>query len=82
MNKRQRKKFATIDASGVKEIAEMQRYIDSLENYLWSMAMFIDGKDNAKTVIKFSEKGSVTEWAVEKIYGFVKEHRKEKGDAK
>lgn len=78
MKKRQRKKFASIDASGVKEIAKMQRYIDDLENCFWCFAMTIDGKDNAKTVIKFTEKDSVTEWAVEKIYNFIKEHKEAK----
>lgn len=78
MKKRQRKKFASIDASGVKEIAEMQRYIDNLENYLWRMAMFINGKDEGKTVLDFTERGSTTYFATTEIYNFIKEHKEEK----
>lgn len=74
MKKRQRKKFASIDASGVKEIAAMQRYIDDLENYLWRMAMFIKGRDDGKTVLDFTEKGSATDFATTAIYDFIKEH--------
>lgn len=80
--KRQRKKFASLDASGVQEIARMQEYITNLENCFWSLAMTIDGKDNANTVIKFTEKDSCTEWAVNKIYEFVKEHREKKEEDK
>lgn len=72
MKKRQRKKFASIDASGVKEIAEMQRYIDNLENYIWRMAMFIKGRDDGKTVLDFTEKGSATNFATTAIYNFIK----------
>ena len=71
MKKRIRKKYAAIDASGVKEIARMQEYITDLENYIWCMAMAVDGKDNAKSVIKFTEPDSTTEWAVNKIYKFI-----------
>jgi hypothetical protein len=78
MKKRQRKKFASIDASGVKEIAEMQRYIDNLENYLWRMAMFIKGQDDVKTIVSFTEKDSMTNFATNAIYVFIKEHREEK----
>ena len=73
MKKRQRKKFASIDASGVKEIAEMQRYIDNLENYLWRMAMFIEGRDDVGMIIEFTE--GETKYATTKIYNFIKEHR-------
>ena len=75
MNKRQRKKFASIDASGVREIAEMQRYIDNLENYLWRMFMFIKGQDDGKTVLSFTEKDSATDFATTAIYNFIKEHK-------
>ena len=75
MKKRQRKKFSAIDSSGVKEIAEMQRYIDNLENFLWRMAMFIKGKDDGKTVLVFTEKGSETDFATTAIYDFIKEHK-------
>lgn len=75
MKKRQRKKFESIDASGVREIAEMQRYIDNLENYLWRMAMSIEGKDNGETVLRFTEQDCTTDWATTKIYKFIKEHR-------
>lgn len=75
MKKRQRKKFASIDASGVKEIAEMQRYIDNMENYLWRMAMFIKGQDDGRTVLDFTERGSATNFATTAIYDFIKEHR-------
>lgn len=75
MKKRQRKKFASIDASGVKEIAEMQRYIDNLENYLWRMAMFIKGQDDGRTVLDFTERDSTTQFATIAIYNFIKEHK-------
>lgn len=75
MKKRQRKKFASMDASGVREIAKMQRYIDNLENYLWRMAMFIKGRDNWKTVLDFTENGSATNFATTAIYNFIKEHK-------
>ena len=75
MKKRQRKKFASIDASGVKEIAEMQRYIDNLENYLWRMAMFIEGRDDGETVLRFTKRDSTAEWATTKIYNFIKGHK-------
>ena len=78
IKKRQKKKFAAIDESGIKEIARMQEYITNLENCLWCFAMTIDGKDNAKSVIKFTEKDSVTEWAVGKIYDFIMVHREKK----
>lgn len=78
MKKRQRKKFESIDASGVKEIAEMQRYIDNLENYLWRMAMFIKGKDDGKTVVNFTGEDSPTNFATNTIYNFIKEHKEEK----
>ena len=81
MNKRQRMKFASIDASGVKEIADMQRYIDNLENYLWRMFMFIKGQDDGRTIMQFTEKDSPTRWAVEEIYDFIKKH-KEASDGK
>ena len=73
-----RKKFESIDASGVKEIAEMQRYIDNLENYLWRMAMFIKGRDDGKTVLDFTERGSTTNFATTEIYNFIKGHKEEK----
>lgn len=76
MKKRQRKKFASIDASVVKEIAEMQRYIDNLENYLWRMAMMIDGMDNGGAIIEFTE--GATKYATTKIYNFIKEHKENK----
>lgn len=75
MKKRQRKKFESIDASGVKEIAEMQRYIDNLENALWRMAMFADGKDCPRTMISFAERGSNTEFAINKIYDFIEKQK-------
>ena len=76
MKKRQRKKFASIDASGVKEIAAMQRYITELENYLWRMAMFIEGRDDVGMIIEFAE--GETKYATTKIYNFIKEHKEEK----
>lgn len=76
MKKRQRKKFESIDASGVQEIAKMQRYIDNLENYLWRMAMFIEGRDDAGMIIEFTE--GETRYATTKIYNFIKEHKEEK----
>ena len=78
MKKRQMKKFESLDASGVKEIAEMQRYIDNLENYLWRMAMFIKGQDDGKTVLSFTENDSPTNFATNTIYNFIKEHKENK----
>lgn len=66
-------KFASIDASGVKEIAAMQRYIDNLENYLWRMAMYIEGKDDVGIIIEFTE--GETKYATTKIYDFIKEQK-------
>lgn len=53
----------------------MQRYIDNMENYLWRMAMFIEGQDDGKTVLSFTDRGSTTDWATTKIYEFIKEHK-------
>lgn len=75
MNKRQRKKFATLDASGVKEIARMQDYITNLENCIWRMAMATEGKDDLSSMPIFTESGSREEFSIRKIYDFIKEHK-------
>ena len=75
MNKRQRKKFATLDASGVKEIARMQDYITNLENCIWRMAMATEGKDDLSSMPIFTESGSREEFSIRKFYDFIKEHK-------
>ena len=72
MSKRLRKKkSAAITADGVREIAEMQRYIDDLENFLYRMAQCIEGRDHCPHIIKFTESGTITEFSANKIYDFI-----------
>ena len=78
MKKRQRKKFASIDASGVKEIAEMQRYIDKLEEIIWFLFRFSMGKDGVQSVLNTLDDDSATAMAFEGLYDFIKEHKEEK----
>lgn len=59
---------------GVKEIARMQEYITNLENFLWRMSMMIEGKDDGKFILRFTESDSATDFATTKIYEFIKEH--------
>lgn len=74
MKKRISKKYASIDASGIKEIADMQRYIDNLEDFIWRMAMCINGVDDGKSIVKFSENTKI-EHATTVIWKFIKEHK-------
>lgn len=74
MNKRQRKKFASLDSSGVREIARMQEYITNLENCIWRMAMFTEGKDDLQFMPMFTESGSREEFCIRKICDFIKKH--------
>lgn len=60
-----------ITADGVREIAEMQRYIDDLENFLYRMAQCIEGRDHCPHIIKFTESGTITEYSANKIYDFI-----------
>ena len=82
MKKRIRKKFASLDASGVKEIARMQEYITNLENFLWRMAMTIEGRDNGEMIVLFTEEGSPTRHATNVIYDFIKEKLKNNKEEK
>lgn len=78
MKKRQRKKkAAAITADGVNEIARMQEYITNLENFIWRIAMMIDGKDNAEFIVRFTEPNSATDFATTRIYDFIKGHIEE-----
>jgi len=81
MKKRQRKKFASMDASGVKEIASMQNRIDDLENALWRLAMMTEGKDDCRSLVKFTDVGSIVEVAMEKLYDFIKKHTDDAKDS-
>lgn len=76
MKKRQRKKFASIDASGVKKIAEMQEYIDYLENNIWRLFMFTRGQDDCQSLAVFEKfKGEMSQFAMEGLYNFIKEQK-------
>lgn len=81
MKKRQRKKFASMDASGVKEIASMQNRIDDLENALWRLAMMTEGKDDCRSLVKFTDVGSIVEVAMEKLCDFIKKHTDDAKDS-
>ena len=71
-----RKQAKCLDASGVKAIADMQGYITELENYLWRMAMYIEGRDDVGMIIEFTD--GATRYATKKIYNFINEHKEEK----
>lgn len=73
MKKRQRKKFASIDASGVKEIAEMQWKIDKLEDAIKRLHFCILGQDDMKSYVLTGD--SFVDFALEKIYKFIKGHK-------
>jgi len=81
MNKRQRKKQASLDVSAVKEIASMQNRIDDLENALWRLAMMTEGKDDCRSLVKFTDIGDIVEVAMEKLYDFIKKHINDAKDA-
>lgn len=73
MKKRQRKKFASIDASGVKEIAEMQWYIDKLEDAINRLHFCILGQDDMNFYVLTGD--SIVDFDLKKIYDFIKEHK-------
>ena len=79
MKKRIRKKYAAIDASGVKEIADMQCYIDHLEDFIWRMAMCIEGKDDCKFIAQFGRNDKAG-YATGRIYDFIIKHRDKKDE--
>lgn len=81
MKNRLRKKYANIDASGVKEIAEMQCQIDNLEDFIWRMAMCIKGVDDGKTILQFSKNTKVG-FASSVIWEFITKHREKKDESK
>lgn len=70
-----------MDASGVKEIASMQNRIDDLENALWRLAMMTEGKDDCRSLVKFTDVGSIVEVAMEKLYDFIKKHTDDAKDS-
>ena len=75
MSKRLRKKkAAAITADGVKEIARMQEYITNLENCLWRIALYTDGKDDPSFMKLFVEGGSCEYWCIKQICDFIKKH--------
>lgn len=80
MNKRQRKKRASLDASAVKEIASMQNRIDDVENALWRLAMMTDGKDDCRSLLKFAENGDVVSIAIDKLFDFIEKHTSKRND--
>ena len=73
MKKRQRKKFASIDASGVKEIAEMQWKIDKLEDAIKRLHFCILGLDDMNSYVLTGD--SIVDFDLKKIYDFIKEHK-------
>lgn len=70
-----------LDAGGVQAIADMQRYISDLENFIWRMSMLIDGRDTAESILEFAEEGSATHFAAGKIHKFLIEHIEHKEEA-
>ena len=80
MNKRQRKK-TSLSAGAVKEIASMQNHIDDMENALWRLAMMTEGKDDCRSLVKFTDVGSIVEVAMEKLYDFIKKHTEDAKDS-
>lgn len=80
MNKRQRKK-TSFSAGAVKEIASMQNRIDDMENALWRLAMMTEGKDDCRSLVKFTDVGSIVEVAMEKLYDFIKKHTEDAKDS-
>lgn len=70
-----------MDASGVKEIASMQNRIDDMENALWRLAMMTEGKDDCRSLVKFTDVGSIVEVAMEKLYDFIKKHTEDAKDS-
>lgn len=76
MNKRQRKKQASLDAGAVKEIASMQNRIDDLENALWRLAMMTDGRDDCRSLLKFAGSGEIVSIAIDKLFDFIEKHTK------
>lgn len=76
MNKRQRKKQASLDASAVKEIASMQNRIDDVENALWRLAMMAEGKDDCRSLLKFAGNDEVVGIAIDKLFDFIEKHTK------
>lgn len=78
MNKRQRKKQASLDASAVKEIASMQNRIDDVENALWRLAMMTEGRDDCRSLLKFAGNGEIVSIAIDRLFDFIEKHTKEK----
>lgn len=69
-----------MDASGVKEIANMQIRIDNLENAMWRLAMMAEGKDDCRTLHRFAEKGDLVDIAMDSLYDFIKKHTEDAKD--
>ena len=81
MNKRQRKKFASIDAIGVKEIADMQRRIDNLENTMWRLSRMCEGRDDCHSLIWFADGDDIVDFAMKTLYDFIEKHTKDAKDS-
>lgn len=81
MNKRQRKKFASIDASGVKKIADMQSRIENLENAMWRLARMTKGGDDCRSLIRFADRGDIVDIAMNTLYDFIKKHTEDAKDS-
>ena len=74
MKKRQRKKkFAALDASGVKEIAAMQARLDEIENPVWRLSQMVNGRDDGRSIICLTDKRM--DYATNVIYKFIKEQK-------
>lgn len=59
----------------------MQNRIDDLENALWRLAMMTEGKDDCRSLVKFTDVGSIVEVAMEKLYDFIKKHTEDAKDS-
>ena len=71
-NKRIKKKNR-IDGSFVKEIASMQEKIDNYERLFWGLADY--AKNGNRFVPKFTETGTLTEYAVDVIFESLEKYR-------
>ena len=80
MNKRQRKKRASLDAGAVKEIASMQSRIDDMENALWRLAMMTEGKDDCRSLLKFADNCEIVSIAIDKLFDFIEKHTSKRND--
>ena len=70
-----------MDASGIIEIANMQMRIDNLENAMCRLAMMAEGKDDCRSLHKFTQKGELVDIAMDRLYDFIKKHTEDAKDS-